>query len=927
MHRLYLLGLSLMLALPLAAAPFTADLSGEWRVSLQEPAAAATWSPIRLPGTLTDAGLGEPMRMKPELTLTNLAHLQAKFGHIGPAWYRREVDIPPEWANRRIVLELERVLWESQVWVDGRHAGRADSLVAPHVHDLSALLPPGRHELLVRIDNREIHPGLSLPEKKYPVPADRYLAHAYTNHTQTIWNGMLGALRLRAEESAEIARLAIFPRRGPAPALRIEGRLSASPEGEAGAPFRFVLRDARGDLLADRVETLGAAGSPAFSFDWALPEEIDVRPWNEFSPALYQIEARPVAQPAPIEPQPFVTRFGFRELKADDGELRLDGRRIFLRGTLECAVFPLTGYPPTDKSSWRRIFERAREWGLNHLRFHSWCPPAAAFDAADELGMYLQIELPHWSLEVGRDPSTWAFLQEEAQRILSTYGNHPSFMFLSLGNELQGDMPALDTLVRQLRRQDDRRLYTATTFTFQKGHGRAPGPDDQFFITQYTADGWVRGQGVFNDVPPAFDVDYHAAAKGIRTPLVSHEIGQFAVFPDLGEIDRYTGNLVPTNLVAIRDDLARKSLLELAPRFLEASGKFAGLLYKEEIERALRTREFDGFQLLGLQDFPGQGTALVGLLNAFWDSKGVMRAETFREFCGPLTPLARFPKAVYERAETFRAGIEIANFERDLKGVSPRWTIRRDNGSVVASGECAPVSPPAGAVTPAGGIEFPIPEAGGAERWELEVSLDGHPAKNRWNVWVYPVAGHEEAGDVRVVSSLDEALRALEAGESVLFNPPAERIRGVPGRFVPVFWSPVHFPDQPGTMGILCDPAHPALREFPTAAHSDWQWWDLALRSRGVAISAMPVGPIVRVIDNFNRNQALACVFEAKVGRGRLLFSSIDLTGDLARRPAARQLRTSLLRYMRGESFQPDGQLSPDALRSLIAPATGTSDQ
>ena len=488
-------------------------------------------------------------------------------------------------------------------------------------------------------------------------------------------------------------------------------------------------------------------------------------------------------------------------------------------------------------------------------------------------------------------------------------------------------MKALDALVRQLRRRDDRRLYTATTFTFEKGHGRAPAPDDQYFITQYTNDGWVRGQGIFNEVAPAFDVDYHAAAEAIRLPLVSHEIGQYAVFPDLREIDRYTGNLVPMNFMAVRDDLASKGMLELAPRFTEASGKFAALLYKEEIERALRTPELDGFQLLGLQDFPGQGTALVGLLNAFWEPKGVIPAESFREFCGPVVPLARFSKAVYERSEIFRARLEVANFERDLADISMRWTVRAGNGATLAAGDCAPISLSVGKVTVVGEIEVPIPEAGGAERWELEVSLNGLPSRNRWNLWVYPKMDDNADDHVRVVTRLDEALRALASGERALFNPPVDQIKGIPGRFVPVFWSPVHFPDQPGTMGILCDPAHPALQKFPTAAHSDWQWWDPVLHSRSVVIDGLSVEPIVRVIDNFKRNHALASVFEAKVGKGLLLFCAIDVTNDLEHRPAARQLRTSLLHYLRSEAFHPNTQLSPDQLRALIAGQIAAADR
>jgi beta-galactosidase/beta-glucuronidase len=327
--------LLVLLATGLRAAT-TIDLSGEWQVNLQAPAGADSgWRPIRLPGTLTDAGIGEPLKLRPELTLATLARLQTTFSYVGPAWYRRSIDVPMEWAGRRIVLEIERVLWTSQVWVDGRYMGRADSLSAPHMHDLSVVLTPGRHELLVQIDNREIHPGISHRATSYPAAADAFLAHAYTNHTQTLWNGMLGTLRLRSEPQVALRNLAVFPRRQPTAGLRIEGQLSGASADGAGAAFEFVLRKPSGEVLAQRTETLGAAGGTTVAFDWDLPKGADVEPWDEYSPALYRLEVRSAKGEAVAQD----IRFGFRDVKAEGGELRLNGRRLFLRGTLECAVF------------------------------------------------------------------------------------------------------------------------------------------------------------------------------------------------------------------------------------------------------------------------------------------------------------------------------------------------------------------------------------------------------------------------------------------------------------------------------------------------------------------------------------------------------------------------------------------------------------
>ncbi|MDF9832668.1 hypothetical protein M2103_000882 [Ereboglobus sp. PH5-5] len=910
---------ALILIQTLAGAKDELSLAGKWQVSLRPPPSAdAAWREIRLPGTLDDAGIGEALALKPELTLQVLTRLQRKHIHIGPAWYRREVVIPENWRGKQVVLELERVLWESRVFVDGVEISREDSLSTPHRHDLTAALKPGRHELILQIDNSEILPDLSRHHtRKYQARHDTALAHAYTNHTQVMWNGALGFMRLAAIEPDAIRTISAHPRVTPGFSVQIAlafDSAAAKSKTRNAATFDLVLRNAAGKQVAAATKSfLPNQAGDSLEAAWTLPEG-SVRAWDELAPHLYKLEVRAPGKSGALAS----TTLGFREIAAQGSELHVNGKRVFLRGTLECAVFPLTGYPATSVAEWKRIIATAKEWGLNHFRFHSWCPPDAAFQAADELGFYLQAELPHWSLLVGQNKKSWNYLNEEARRILTAYGNHPSFVLMSLGNELQGDLDLLNKLVGELRAEDSRRLYTTTSFTFKKGHGRSPEPQDEFFITQYTNDGWVRGQGVFNEKPPSFDNDYSHAAKNIKVPIITHEIGQYSVYPDLAEIKKYKGNLVPLNFIAVQNDLKAKGLLKLADKFTEATGRFATLLYKEEIERALRTPEFDGFQLLGLQDFPGQGTALVGMVNVFWEGKRFIKSSEFREFCSATVPLARLPKAVYERGETVNAAIQVANYGNDIDPAVIKWRVKDQAGKQIASGQFDKQEIASGGTVDCGRISVAIPGSGPAARWTLEVTIDGTPYRNHWNLWVYPKETTPVPDNVTYTRTLGEALTALSAGKKVLFNPPVAQTKGIDGKFVPVFWSPVHFPEQPGTMGMLCDPKHPALKNFPTGEHSDWQWWDLALKSKSVRIDGLSVTPIVRVIDNFARNHSLAAVFEARIGNGRLLFCTIDLDADLQTRPPARQLRNSILGYMAGDSFNPNPEMKPDELGGMI---------
>lgn len=583
---------------------------------------------------------------------------------------------------------------------------------------------------------------------------------------------------------------------------------------------------------------------------------------------------------------------------------------------------PHTGTPPTDEASWEKLYASAREYGMNHLRFHSWCPPEAAFNVADEMGFYVQVELPVWSVTLGKDSATVEFLRAEAKRISKEYGNHPSFCFWSIGNELQYDFNILASMLGEMKAADARHLYTTTSFTFEKGHGDWPENQDDFFVTQWTKKGWVRGQGVFNQELPSFDKDFRASIDGMEVPLVTHEVGQYSVYPDLTEIPKYTGTLMPLNFMAVKEDLEKKGLIDKAPQYLQASGKLAAILYKEEIERALKTPGISGFQLLDLHDFPGQGTALVGLLNAFWESKGILTGEEFREFCAPVVPLLRFPKAVYTNNETFEAQIELCNYGKDeLKNSTLSWEITAD-GRSLGKGKTSAAALAFGHNGGLGKISFPLQQVTNASKLEVCLSLDGTEYRNRWNVWVYPSSVDTKWGDIKYTRNYDEAMALLKKGQKVLFNPDWRTLQGIEGKFVPVFWSPVHFPNQAGTMGVLCNPTHPALADFPTDMHTDWQWWDLNINSTTLVVDSLQGGtPVVEMVDNFVHNRRLTSLYEGRVGEGKLMLATFDLQTALDKRPVARQMLYSILNYMNSEKFAPTPVEGLDKIKGMFGTA------
>jgi hypothetical protein len=908
----------------------TIDLSGKWDFHIGTAMAEPFAETIHLPGSVSQADKGTPFTQPSVLPVlppenlvlqkgilfgrpTNYAsedfllmHLQQRFSYIGPAWYRREVNIPERWTGKDVELVLERVIWKSQVWVNGQYMGARNSLTTPHRYEISAALKPGRNQITISVDNRR---QLAIGDP-----------HAYTEQSQTIWNGIIGRIALIARDKVRIDGLALRPdlARG-AVEVTVDSHNGTDTKSEA----ELSLQTAPDNFSAGQIPSLKwrvalPPGDSTQTVSYAMGTNYAL--WSEFSPRLYRIRATLACG----DFHSSVTgSFGMREFKADGDQFTINGQPTFLRGTVSCCEFPKTGYPDMTAKQWQKIFSTVKAFGLNHTRFHTWCPPEAAFEAADRLGVYLEVELPDWSFAIGRDQAVTEFFRDEGERMIREYGNHPSWVMFTMGNELKGDYSVLDGLENHFRKLDPQLLYDSTTYPSSPARGKTPGPSDDYYISQDTKNGRARGQDIFENTAPNTETNFARAISCIPVPFISHEVGQYCVYPNLAEIPKYDGVLRSTAMEAIRADLKKKGRLAEAPVYTRDSGKLAALLYKEEIERALRTTNQAGFQLLQLNDFPGQGTSTVGLLDAFWDSKGLITPAQFRKFCGPVVPLLLMPKRVFQNDETFDAGIQIANFSlAPIANATVDWNIF-DGEKKIASGHLRTSLIPIGHNGEIGRITQPLSAVAKAAKLKVMVKIAGTSIANDWNVWVYPkTEAPAQTNNVEIFETAGaDFYKALRDGKCVLLLPTRDNVKSpLAAEFVPVFWNPVMFPNQPGTMGAMIDARHPVFADFPTDDWTDWQSWELLHRSFSINLDALPgkVDMPLRFVDKFNRNALPCAIFDARVGSGRLLVCTLDISNGLDSRIVARQLRRSILDYMAGKRFEPRSELSPAELRMLF---------
>ncbi len=910
-------------------------LAGEWRFQLDRTNVGIEerWfdrllpGTILLPGSLPGRGIGDDVTAATKWTGDILDStwftspdyeryrrsqqvkvpfwLQPDKYYAGAAWYQRDFDLPSGWRTKRVVLMLERPHWVTQVWCDGREVGRNTSLSTPHVYDLGTSRKPGRHQITVRVDNSiVVDIGVN--------------SHSITDHTQGNWNGLVGRLELRSTPPIWIDDLRVSPDASNR-TVEVQGTIGNVTGRSGKGAITVTVANRPGVRIRVGWEPGGG------SFAVKIPMGDTARVWNEFNPALYMLTA--VLDGGKHSKS---VTFGLRDISAAGSQLLLNGQKLFLRGTLECAIFPATGHPPTDVDSWKRVIGAAKAHGLNLFRFHSWCPPEAAFAAADEMGFYLHVEAASWanqstSLGDGKPVDRWVYAETDC--ILREYGNHPSFLFMLYGNEPGGAKSGayLARWVDHCKALDSRRLYSS-------GAGWPQIPENQFHVTpKPRIQAWGKGLGSrINARPPETTTDYRSYIQERPVPVISHEIGQWCVYPNFAEISKYNGYLKPRNFEIFRDGLEAHHMGDQAHQFLIASGKLQALCYKEEIESALRTPGMGGFELLDLHDFPGQGTALVGVLDPFWESKGYITPAEFRRFCNTTVPLARLSRRVFTNEDSIEADIEVAHFgPGPLENAIPYWKLVDSRGNIAAQGRFPAKDIPLGNAIPLGHIQIIPRQLAAPACYRLIAGLDGTEFENDWDVWIYPARVPEfPPNTITVTRDLtDSVVALLDSGGKVLLMIPPDRTRGdsrgpVALGFSSIFWNTSWTGRQaPHTLGILCDPDHPALEGFPTESHSNYHWWYLLSRAGAMILDSLPAGfrPIVQVIDDWVTNRKLGVLFEARVGNGRLIVTSIDIYGSLQDNPVARQLRYSLARYMGSERFQPSPNLTADQLRRLIA--------
>lgn len=873
----------------------TIDLSGQWRyeqdlhntgIGEKFYARRLLHENFTLPGDACQNKVGKEYTPPKELYYEAVRTLRPAYEYIGALWLQREFTVPEHLEDKYITLFLERVNIASDLWIDGEKIDRQIiEITTPHTYNLTGRLKSGYHTITLRIDNSNL---LNIDG----------MASGYSVDTQSIWNGIIGKLELRFEEIFHISNIQIYTEK-----KSVHIKLTAhsdclKPNDRRNAHFEIYAETPDGSALRPKKYSAVLYNKKqVLHFDYPIKNP---KYWDEFNPSLYTMHIKMVSEN--VTDIKSVT-FGMRNITTDGHDFVLNGKKIALRGTLDCGIYPLTGYPPTDLESWLKVCRTVKEYGFNHIRFHAWCPPDAAFTAADMTGIYVLAEMPLWlnvdvcALSTGDDPIHSAYYHREAMNISEYYGNHPSFIMFSNGNELLGDFEMLENITTQIKALDPRRLYTLTS-----NFDRPLSPADDYMSAFEVNGNRVRVQ-VFHDVVSEHTrLSYDKAVKSADVPIVSFEVGQYCVYPDVDSISDYTGNLIPANFNFIKKEMINHKVYHMLDDYKNASGHFAALMYKEEIEASLRTHHMGGFEILGLCDYTGQGTATIGLLDVFYNSKGLISAEDFRSFCSPVVPLMKADR-LYLNTDKFKADFDLYNYS-ESKISSPVFHFSLyDGDNVVYEYEGRKKS-----------VSCPLDFIGKNTMLKAVLSVENYT--NSWNIFVYTNDKTECSVPVFTKSSpqLNDVIKT--GGRAVVMMTKENLIHPIEGLFKPAFWSPAHFPSE-RACGIIVDSHHPVFKNFPTTDFADFQWKHPIDNSIGADVSGLndDFKYIIEPVPNFYNNIRRSPLFEAKVGNADLLFCGFDLNIN---KTAVQALRSSIFKYVSSDAFNPMQTLTAEELAKIL---------
>ena len=841
---------------------------------------------IRVPGIWDNQGYG---------TETN----EVRHNFIGKGWYKRQIEIPDDWAGRRVFLVITGASRYAKTWVNDHFLGEHIGAKSVFEYDITKYVSPGKTATLtIQVDSKQRWEIDALSGCSFLI-----------DYLETPWGGIWGHVLLEARSDAWLSDLFIEP-----DVAESSCTASATLNGDAALAdgVRLEVFDATGTRVAE-------ATSKPSRVTAAIP---DAKLWTPDSPTLYTARLSLLKDGKTIDS--IESRFGMREFTIDGPYILLNGKRVMLRGYGDDHIYPEQMAMPSDKELYLKRLRLIKSYGFNHVRHHSTMMPPEYYDACDEVGMISTGEFPiiyhivlpgvgsKWQklVPAGTDPvAAHETYRREWTAVLRQFRNHPSIMCWAMGNELgQYDgLPKPRTLFADIARQYDPQRF------FIDSDGVAPNvlagnvPNDPLSdrdtLDFYTVQ--------FND-PGANPIDNSGKFHTPRPlkPNISHEAGNYVTFsrPDL--VDQFQHNIKPFWLTDGKTKLEKLGLFQEANGWAEKSEQLYSLLHKYNLEGLRKNPFLSGYHWWLFQDY---WTSSNGIVDHYFRPKSIAKDDVVK-FNNDVVLLQDGLQRTYRGQEHLKLKLLVSNFSFERLQGNLRWKVTVGDRTVAQEQHALTNPVPQGELVEIGIIDVELPEIESPANMKITIELtaNGKHFANDWPSRLYPAVIQPKALPVPVYANEiyakqfpgwsiqpipskgdlgDRAVYltswpcdprivdALKRGASVVLIDGADQLmESCPITFRTSWWRAGEKPhDSKNHTGTFVYD-HPVTRAIAPDDWCDDGWFHLIEGSKKFNLETGPTRPevIIRALPGMLVVKDYALLFEVGAEKGTLLASGLN---------------------------------------------------
>ena len=695
---------------------------------------------INVPGAWEAQGVGEPGMSHPWDPLWDSSPKKLRHVYMGEGWYRRDVVLPSNWDGKKIWLKIGGVRSQGWFWVNKHPIAWVDTYCGTYKYDITPFAKPGcTNRIVVCVNN-------ALPSRK------GLMSNVHR------WGGIYRDIELEATPETRIDDAWVrgdFDKREAEAHVTVGGSCLSRPVVRLSVDGRSVEQPLR-------------LSTPSNHFILRLPLD-DFRPWSPEHPNLYWAEISLLDEAGNVT-HARRERFGVRKIEVRGDSFYLNGRPYFLRGFGDDSVYPLTGLPPPDRETHLAHLKKARAAGFNFVRLHTHCEVPEYFEAADEVGILVQAELPYYT-DVPTEAFTFDPLRD-LRELQSHYRRYPSFAVYCGGNEGRLGPYVEKEMYALVKRTDPDRLVC-----HQDG--------DRCAWLECDDDEGSNDPGNSDyDIGPR-DV-WRRGSFSTGRPFVCHEYLNLCVKQDTRIEPLYTGAWAPPDARADRAAWLAERGLDLAwgDALQDAQHVLQGVYQKRGVEWARKDPYCDGYCFWTAVDVVvanGPIHSAQGLFDPFWQTKrGGLSPERFAMFNGPSCVLLDTPdeNRVFTSGETLPVDFLFAHYgDAALKDAVLEWRLDisydPSNPSNLSNVSNLPPGPARKVAT----VPIVFPDVDKPVKATLAATLGG--VANEWDFWIFPKRVKRNGSDIAAEASLLPALSKSYTGISDAASPDVARARVV----------------------------------------------------------------------------------------------------------------------------------------------------